>query len=109
MTSFTLTAVGPAAITPDLSTLVKPDSVKTGRAFWRLVPSERPVWAIIMHLLTLIEGDDPTMATDDQIRQTAADYAISEIEVRAALAYYERNQKHIDAWLTINSDAGEDV
>jgi hypothetical protein len=92
----------------DLRALVKPDPYKPGRAFWRLLPSERPIWAIIMHLLTFVEGDDPTEATDDQIRQTADDYAISEIEVRAALAYYERNKKYIDAWLTINFDWGED-
>jgi hypothetical protein len=108
MTNTATTPVEQTKTDQDLRALVKPDRVKTGRAFGRLVPSERPIWAIIMHLLTLVEDDDPTEATDDQIRQTADDYAISEIEVRAAIAYYERNKKYIDAWLTINFDTGED-
>jgi hypothetical protein len=103
------TPTQPATADQELRALVKPDPVKSGRAFWRLVPSERPIWAIIMHLLTLVDGDDPAEATNDQIRQTADDYAISEIEVRAALAYYAKNKKYIDAWLTINFDTGEDA
>lgn len=108
MTDIATTPVGPVT-EQDLHALVKPDRVKRGRAFWRLVPSERPIWAIIMHLLTFVGVSDPAEATDDQIRQTADDYEISEVEVRAALAYYERNRKYIDAWLLINFDTGEDA
>ncbi len=109
MTDTATTPIEPATTDQDLRALVKPDPHKSGRAFWRLIPSERPIWAIIMHLLTFVGCDDPTEATDDQIRQTADDYAISEAEVRTAIAYYAKNKKYIDAWLTINFDTGEDV
>jgi len=93
---------------PDLEAMVKPDSHKRGRAFWRLVPSERPIWAIIMHIIAEGDIDDPTTATDGLIQQVADDYEISNAEVRAAIAYYAKNRKYIDAWLTINFDTGED-
>lgn len=89
---------------PDLKAMVKPDPHKRGRAFWRLVDSERPIWAIIMHMIAIGDSDDPTEAADTLVTQTAEDFAISPLEVRAALAYYVENKEYVDAWLTINSD-----
>lgn len=93
---------------PDLEAMVKPDSHKRGRAFWRLVPSERPIWAIIMHIIVTGESDDATDASDALIQEVADDYAISNAEVRAAIAYYAKNKTYIDAWLTLTFDTGAD-
>jgi hypothetical protein len=101
------TQVDPTAV--DYAAMVKPDPHKPGRAFYRLVDSERPIWAIIMHLINQGDSDDPTQASDALIAQTADDYAISEAEVRAAIAYYAANGRYIDAWLLINSDTGRDT
>lgn len=99
--------LSPDTASPDLRSMVKPDRHKPGRAFWRLVDSERPIWAIIMHMIAISESDDPTEASDALVAQTAADYAISATEVRAALAYYAEHKRFIDAWLLLNADTGE--
>lgn len=89
----------------ELLSLVKQDPHRPGRARGRLIDHERPVWALILHLMSEHSLDDPFDATDEQIRDTADAYDIPEIAVRAALAYYKRNRRYVDALLTLNADA----
>jgi uncharacterized protein (DUF433 family) len=52
-----------------------------------------PVWALIGHL-RLVDGD---------IDKTATAYELPREEVQAALAYYRRNKKYIDARILLNT------
>ena len=52
-----------------------------------------PVWALVAQLRA--NGDDPD--------QLARDYDLPRETVEAALAYYRRNKKHIDARILLNS------
>jgi uncharacterized protein (DUF433 family) len=52
-----------------------------------------PVWALVAQLRAT--GDDPD--------QLARDYGVPRETVEAALAYYRRNKKHIDARILLNS------
>ena len=88
-----------------LKAMVKPDPYRPGPDRWRLVEYERPVWAIIQHMIAEGDIDDPTEASDELVALTAADYEIPEIAVRAALAYYEENRAAIDTRLAINAAA----
>ncbi len=82
----------------------KPDPHRPGPDRWRLVPSERPIWAIIMHIYTIDDIDDAFHVSDETIAETAAAYDISDEEVRAALAYYAANPGAIDTILAANTD-----
>jgi len=70
------------------------DPHRPGRHQVRLVASGRAVWAIIASL----QGNSWDVA------QTAADYAISEAAVRAAIAHYNEDPKYIDAFLLLNRE-----
>ena len=51
-----------------------------------------PVWALIGYLRVV----------DGALDEAAAAYELSRAEVEAALAYYRRNRKYIDARLLLN-------
>lgn len=52
-----------------------------------------PVWALVAHL----------QATGNDLDQLARDYHLPRIVVDAAMAYYRRNQKYIDARILLNT------
>ncbi len=74
---------------------VEPDPNDDSPAFWRLKEEEMgvPVWALIAVL-----ADDESNA-----EQVAQDYRISPEAMDAALAYYRRKGRYIDAWNLLNS------
>jgi hypothetical protein len=103
--SSTVTAPPDFGINPhELPRLVKPDPHRPGRARWRLTEFERPIWALIQWIQVIGKLDDAAEASEAVIAQVAADYAIEERGVRAALAYYARNRAYIDAFLLLNND-----
>lgn len=73
---------------------VEPHPSKPGPARWRLVEEEHgvPVWVLIAVL-----AEDGSNAA-----QVAHDYDISMEALAAAVAYYRRNKKYIDAWNLLN-------
>jgi uncharacterized protein (DUF433 family) len=73
---------------------IDPESLAWGAAEARLVDSGVPVWAVIG--AWRVAGEDADRA--------AADYKLSPEAARAALAYYARHRKVIDARLTLNAD-----
>jgi hypothetical protein len=77
-----------------LDAMVEPDPVR-GRSRARLIESGVPVWALISRM------GEPTA---DNIARVAAEYAIPEIAVLAALRYYERNKPYIDAFILLNNE-----
>jgi hypothetical protein len=87
----------------DILARVRPDPNRPGPDRWRLVGCERPIWAIIMHMMAFLGVDDPTRASNDQIAQTADAYCISDKAVRAAIAYYAANRRAIDTIIATNS------
>ena len=78
-----------------LATHTAPDPNRGGRAYARVKPSGVPIWALIGALPGV--GNEP--------REVARAYAISDEEMEAALAYYRRYSKYIDAVLLLNEDA----
>lgn len=65
-----------------------------GRADARLRKYGVHVWALIGHLRVI----------DNDVDQLAHDYDLPREAVDAALAFYRRNRKYIDARLLLNSD-----
>jgi len=63
-----------------------------GRADARLRMSGVPVWALVAYL-GVYEGD---------VDQVARDFDLSEEEMAAALAFYRRNKKYVDARVLLN-------
>ena len=88
----------------ELLALVKQDPNRPGRARGRLIDHEIPVWGLVLYLMSQHSLDDPLLATDAQIQDTADAYDIPESAVRAALAYYRHNRHQIDALITLNAD-----
>jgi uncharacterized protein (DUF433 family) len=74
-----------------------PDPDRGGKAYARVKPSGIPIWALIGALPGA--GNEP--------REVARIYDISEAEMEAALVYYRRHRKYIDAVLLLNEDAFE--
>jgi uncharacterized protein (DUF433 family) len=72
---------------------IDPVSVGWGRSRARLRDSGVPVWALIGQLR--VEKDE---------QKVAEGYDIPLEAMQAALAYYRRNRKYIDAFLTLNSE-----
>lgn len=106
-TTSTPTPYSPTDHHSDLLARVKPDPHRPSPDRWRLIPSDRPIWAIIMDIYTIDEIDeidDAFQTTAETIKATATDYDISEDEVRAALAYYAANPEAIDTILATNTD-----
>lgn len=89
---------------PRLARRVKPDPHRPGPDRWHLIPSNRPIWAIIMHIFTIADIDERYPVSEHTIAQTAADYDVSLEEVRAAIAYYAANRAAIDTILATNTD-----
>lgn len=94
-------------IEEELLAMVKPDPGRPGRAYGRLIDHERPIWVLILHLMSEHSLDDPLDASDEEVRDTADAYDLPEIAVRAALAYYKRHQRYVDALLTLKLDIGD--
>ena len=86
----------------DLLSRVRPDPRRPGPDRWRIVDGDLPVWALIQHIMAEGNTEDPTQATAEVIAQTAADYRIPELGVRAAIAYYQANRCAIETRLAIN-------
>ena len=89
----------------ELLSMVKQDPTRPGKARGRLIDHEVPVWGLILFLMSEHSLDDPLLATDEQIGDTADAYDLPEIAVRAVLAYFRHNRRYIDALITLNADA----
>ena len=63
-----------------------------GRADARLKDSGVAIWAIVAFLRVY----------DNDVGRVADHFTISEAEVEAALAYYRRNRKYVDARVVLN-------
>ena len=81
-----------------LDAMVAPDPIR-GRSRARLIDAGTPVWALINRM------GEPT---PEHIARVAREYRISELEVRAAIRYYERNKPCIDAFILLNNEWFED-
>jgi uncharacterized protein (DUF433 family) len=68
------------------------DRYRGGRVDARLLKSGVPIWAIVAYL-EVYDGD---------IDQVADGFDLSREEMDAALAYYRRNKKYIDARILLN-------
>ena len=75
---------------------VEDDPYKPGSAGARLKSSGVPIWALISYYQRAVHED---------LEQTARDYELSCEEVQAAVEYYRRHKKAIDARITVNSSA----
>jgi hypothetical protein len=102
MTDTAFTATEPTVA--DLLQRVRPDPNRPGPDRWRVLDGDIAVWALIQHLIAIAGLDDPLQASDAVIAQTADDYRIPELGVRAALAYYAANPAAIDTILATNTD-----
>jgi len=71
---------------------IEPHPAKPGRAYARVREYGVPVWALIGFLTEDFSNAD----------QVARDYGIPHDAMDAAIAYYQQNKSHIDAWLLIN-------
>lgn len=101
----TLDPVLKGYIPPEYAHLIKADPHRPGPARARIVGFERPIWGIILEMITFGNVDDPVAATVDQIRDTAEAFDISIEAVRAAIAYYDLNRGAIDAKLAADEAA----
>jgi uncharacterized protein (DUF433 family) len=68
------------------------DRYSGGRADARLKDSGVAVWAIVAFLHVY----------DNDVARVAEHFTIAEAEVEAALAYYRRNRKFVDARIALN-------
>jgi len=76
-----------------IATHVDPDFDRYGgRADARLKESGASIWAIVT-FLDVYRGDR---------KEVASHFGISQEEIDAALAYYRRNKRFIDARITLN-------
>ncbi len=75
---------------------IEHDPYKPGSAGARLKSSGVPIWALISYYKHAVHED---------LEQTARDYELPREEVAAALEYYQRHKKAIDARMTLNSSA----
>ena len=86
----------PEAVLGDaaLDAMVEPHPDR-GRPYARLVEYGTPIWVLINRM------GEPT---PENIGRVALEYDLPERVVRAALQYYERNKKFIDAVIIINNE-----
>jgi hypothetical protein len=94
-----MTTTEPTGATADLDdaaleAIVEPHP-EWGRPYARLVEYGTPIWVLINRM------GDPT---PENIARVAWEYSLPEDAVRAALRYYERNRKFIDAVVIINNE-----
>jgi uncharacterized protein (DUF433 family) len=79
-----------------LDKYIERDPYKPGPAGARLKSSGVPIWALIGYYKGAVHED---------LEQTARDYELLREDVEAALEYYQRHKKSIDARITLNSSA----
>ena len=93
-------ATNPTLETPigatELDAMVEPEP-GSGRDKARLMDYGTPVWALIAEL----------QANGWDIAEVARAYRVPDIAVQAAIHYYERNKRFVDAFLLLNSEANE--
>jgi hypothetical protein len=73
---------------------VEPDP-DGGRPYARLVEYGTPIWVLINRM------GEPT---PENIARVAWEYSLPDSAIHAALRYYERNKKYIDAVIIINNE-----
>jgi hypothetical protein len=95
----------PSLSTEELEAMVGPDRHRPGRARWRLITEEMPIWAIIGHIVAIGETSEPDDLTPAVIAQVAEERGISFAAVTAALHYYQHNRCPIDTLLEANAAA----
>lgn len=78
----------------ELDAMVEPHP-DGGRPYARLVESGISIWALINRM------GDPTA---ENIHRVALEYDLPEAVIHAAVRYYERNKKFIDAVIIINNE-----
>ena len=88
-----------------LEAMVGPDRHRPGRARYRLIAEQVPIWAIIGHIGALAGTTDPNPIVPNTLAEVARERDISETAVAAALHYYVRNRCPIDALLEENAAA----
>jgi hypothetical protein len=90
-----------------LEAMVGPDPHRPGRARYRLLAEQVPIWAIIGHIGAIAGTTEPEDIGPDTIAAVARERDISEAAVAAALHYYLCNRCPIDALLEENAAALE--
>lgn len=105
MTKTTNTSLRTDMGSEELAQMLRPDPHRPGPAQWRLADFNIPVWTIIQHMQAIGDLDNAPATPTAIIAQTAADYAIPEATVRAALTYYGRNRAAIDTLIADNTIA----
>ena len=85
--------------------LIEPDPNRPGPDRALLADTGIPVWAIVAHLQALTGQDVHGAVPDDAVREAAADYAVGEDLIAAALSFYRAHRDHIDARLARNAAA----
>src|SRR5688572_10803201 len=82
-----------------LDAMVGPDRHRPGRARYRLLAEQVPIWAVIGHIGAIAGTTEPDDIGPDTIAEVARERDISETAVAAALHYYSGNRCPIDALL----------
>ena len=93
---------------------VEPHPARAGRSEWRLKERGVPVWALIGGLVLsenpdehpeVLDADRVAIALSDTaaVAQVARDYGLSAEALAAAIAYYWRNKRQVDARLIANA------
>ena len=77
-----------------LDAMVEPHPDR-GRPYARLVEYGTPIWVLINRM------GEPT---EENIARVAWEYSLPENAIEAALRYYDRNRKFIDAVIVINNE-----
>ncbi len=90
-----------------LEAMVGPDRHRPGRARYRLIAEQVPVWAITGHIGAIAGPTEPDEIGPESIAEVARERDISDTAVVAALHYYVHNRCPIDAPLEENAAALE--
>ena len=85
--------------------LIEDDPNRPGPDRVVVVDTGIPVWALIGYLQSLTGADVDEAIASEAVRRAAADYAIDERLVWAAIAYYLEHQQVIDGKLARNAAA----
>jgi hypothetical protein len=86
-----------------LAAMVGPDRHRPGRARYRLIAEQVPIWAIVGHIGAIAGTTEPDEIDPDTIAAVARERDIPETAVAAALHYYVHNRGPIDALLEENA------
>jgi hypothetical protein len=90
-----------------LEAMVEPDRHRPGRARYRLIAEEIPIWPLIGLVHHFAGTTEPDAITPKIIAAVAENYGISETAVAAAAHYYVNYRCPIDALLEENTAALE--